>query len=68
MGSNTKTILMRFARGLGAVVVASLAAWVVGPDATALIPADWQFVVVGMVAPALLALEKWLRDGGDASS
>lgn len=68
MSPNTKTILLRFARSLAAVVVGTTAAWVIGPDALSLIPAGYQFIVVGVVSPALLALEKFLRDGGDANS
>lgn len=63
-----KVILLRAARSLGAVLVGSAAAWVVGPEALALIPAGYQFLVVGALAPALLALEKYIRDGGDASA
>ncbi len=63
-----KVIVMRFLRGLGAVLLAFLAAWLVGPDAADLIPEDLQVLLVTVVAPALLALEKLLRDGGDAEA
>ncbi len=63
-----KVIVMRFLRGLGAVLLAFLAAWLVGPDAADLIPENMQILLVTVVAPALLALEKLLRDGGDAPS
>lgn len=63
-----KVILMRFLRGLGAVLLGFLAAWVVGPDALAVIPSAYQPIVLTVVAPALLALEKLLRDGGDANA
>lgn len=65
MQPQKKTIIARALRAAAAVAVASLAAWVVGPEALSLIPAGYQFLVVGAVAPALLALEKYLRDGGD---
>lgn len=68
MKPNRKVILLRALRGAAAVAVASLAAWATGPEALSLIPAGYQFLVVGAVAPALLALEKWLRDGGDADA
>ena len=68
MTSSRKTILLRFLRSLAALIVASTAAWVVGPDALSLVPAGYQFIVTGVLAPALLALEKWIRDGGDANS
>lgn len=67
MTSNTRVVLMRFVRGVAAVVVASTAAWVVGPEALELVPDPYDWVVVGVGAPALLAVEKWLRDGGDAA-
>lgn len=61
-------ILKRFARGLGAVVLSFLAVWVVGDDALGLVPDQYDPLVVAIVAPALLALEKFLRDGGDAAA
>ena len=60
-----KTVILRGIRSAAAVAVASLAAYVTGPEVTALIPAGYQFLVVGAVVPSLLALEKWLRYGGD---
>lgn len=68
MSPQTKTILLRAVRGLGAVLLSFLAAWLVSPDALALIPASYEALVVAVVAPALLALEKLLRDGGDPNS
>ena len=61
-------VLKRFLRGLGAVVLAFLAAWVVSDDALGLVPDQYDALVIAIVAPSLLALEKWLRDGGDATS
>lgn len=63
-----KVIALRFLRGLGAVLVAFVVAWLAGPDAIALIPSAYYAVVVAAVTPVLLALEKYLRDGGDAEA
>ena len=61
-------ILKRFLRGLGAVVLGFLAAFVVSEDVLGLVPDEYDTLVVAVFAPALLALEKFLRDGGDAGS
>lgn len=68
MSSNTKTILLRFARGLGAIVAASVAAFVIGPEFLAIIPDEYDNYVVIFLAPLILAVEKFLRDGGDATA
>lgn len=65
---NKKVILLRGLRSLGAVVLGFLAAWVVGPDALELVPDAYDNYVVVIVAPVLLALEKLIRDGGDAQA
>lgn len=67
MTSNSRTILLRFVRGVAAVAVASAAAFVVTADFLGIVPDQFDFLVVMIGAPALLALEKFLRDGGDAS-
>ncbi len=64
MTSSQKTIFLRFARGLAALVVASVAAFIVGDDFLGLVPDAYDQLVVLFLAPALLALEKFLRDGG----
>lgn len=61
-------ILKRFLRGLGAVVLGFLAAFVVSEDVLGLVPDEYDALVVAVVAPVFLALEKFLRDGGDAGS
>lgn len=63
-----KVILKRAARALGAVLVGFAAAWLVGPDGLSLIPDQYEALVIAIVVPGLLALEKYLRDGGDASA
>jgi hypothetical protein len=68
MSANTRVVLMRFLRGLGALLVASAAAFIVGPEFLGIVPDQFDFLVVMVGAPALLALEKFLRDGGDAAS
>lgn len=68
MSKNTKVILLRFVRSTAAVAVAGAAAWVAGPEALSIVPDRFDFLVVGVGAPALLAVEKWLRDGGDANA
>jgi len=65
MTSKIQTVVLRGARAAAAVAVASVAAYVTGPEVTALIPGGYQFLVVGAAVPALLALEKWLRYGSD---
>lgn len=61
-------ILKRAARSLAAVVIGFAASWLIGPDALSLIPDQYDYLVVAIVAPALLALEKYIRDGGDANA
>lgn len=56
-----KRVLVRAAKGLGAVVVGFLVAWLAGPDVTELIGSDNQALVVAVVTPLLLAAEKWLK-------
>lgn len=68
MTKHTRVILMRFARGVAAMGVAAAAAFVVGDDFLSIVPDDYDWMVVGIGAPALLAVDKWLRDGGDAAS
>ena len=68
MSPTTTVILLRFARAAGAMVLASAAVFVAGPEFLGIVPDDYDWVVIGFVAPALLALEKFLRDGGDAQS
>jgi hypothetical protein len=68
VSSTKKTILLRAVRSLAAVVLGFVAAWVVGPDALSLVPDAYDPLVVAAVAPALLALEKFVRDGGDAQA
>jgi hypothetical protein len=68
MESNRRVILLRFARSAAAVAVSAVAAWIVGPEGLELIPDQFDELVVLIGAPALLALEKQLRDGGDARS
>lgn len=63
-----KVILLRFVRALVAVVLGFLAAWVVSDDALSIIPDQFDALVVAIVAPALLAIEKLVRDGGDANA
>ena len=65
MTSNSKVLLLRFARGVAAVVVASVAAFAVGPGLD-IVPNQFDNLVIVLGAPALLVLEKFLRDGGQA--
>jgi hypothetical protein len=63
-----KVILYRALRALGAVLLSFAASWVVGDDALSIVPDAYDALVIALVAPALLALEKFVRDGGDAES
>jgi hypothetical protein len=67
VSNNSKVIVFRFLRGVAALVVASAAAFIVGPEFLGIVPDSYDFLVIGIGAPAFLALEKFLRDGGDAS-
>lgn len=66
MSQNLRVIAMRFVRGVAAFAAASAAAYVIEPAVIDAVPAEARWAVIGIVAPALLAIEKWLRDGGDA--
>ncbi len=66
MTSKTKTVLLRFVRSLAALVVAAVATWVVSPSALDLVPTQYQSFVFLLVAPALVALDKYLRYGSDS--
>lgn len=68
MSQNTKVIVMRFVRASVATFIAGAAVFVAGPEFLGIVPDDYDWAVVGIVAPLLLALEKYLRDGGDARS
>lgn len=61
-----KVVLLRFLRGLAAVALASVAAFITGPEFLGLVPDEYDSLIVVFLAPTLLALEKYLRDGGDA--
>lgn len=65
MSKQTKTILLRALRSFAAVLIASLAGWLAGPEAASIVPAGYQFIVTGLLIPTLLAVEKWFRYGGD---
>jgi hypothetical protein len=65
MTAKTKTVLLRFARTLGALGVAALITWVSSPDVLSIVPSGYQWVVLAVVTPALVAAEKWLRYGAD---
>lgn len=65
MTEKTKTVVLRFVRGTAALVVAALAAWVVSPDVLDIVPDAYDWIVVGVVAPGLLAIDKALRYGSD---
>ena len=64
ISSKRATVLKRFARTLGATVLSVVAAWMVGPEALDLVdnPA-MQAVIVGVLAPMIVAAEKALRFG-----
>lgn len=65
MPQNLRVIAMRFVRGVAAFAVASAATIIVGGEFLEIVPDQYDWTVIGIVAPALLAIEKWLRDGGD---
>lgn len=63
MTNKTKTVLLRFARSLAALVIAGVATWVVSPEVLGIVPDDYEWVVFLLLAPALQAANKWLRYG-----
>lgn len=65
MTEKTKIVLKRFARSTAALFVGTAAAWAVGPDALSVVPDQYDNMLVLIVGPALLALDKWLRFGSD---
>jgi hypothetical protein len=66
MTDKTKTVVLRFVRSMAALVIAAAATWVLSPDALNVIPDDYEWVVFLLLAPALQALNKWLRYGDDS--
>lgn len=60
-----KTILTRFARTLGAVVIAALIAHLPILVGIFTISATYQLLIVGLVSPLLVSADKWLRYGSD---
>ena len=65
MSSKNKTILMRFARSLGAIVIAATTAFIAGPEGADLVGDQAQTIIVAVGTPLLVAADKWLRYGGD---
>jgi len=65
MTNKTKTVLLRFVRGVAAVAIAAAATWVVSPEVLDIVPTQYQWLVFTFLAPGLLALNKWLRYGSD---
>ncbi len=64
--SKRKTVLLRFARTLGASVLGVLAVWAAGPDALELVKDPTQQVILlSIVVPFLTAAEKSLRYGDE---
>ena len=58
------TVLKRFARTLGATILSVIAAWAVGPEALDMVDnAAAQALIVGVLAPMIVAVEKSLRFG-----
>lgn len=66
MTNKRKTVLMRGLRSLAAVVVAGIAGWLVGPEAVDVVGAQTQGILVAVLVPALLMLDKYLRYGADS--
>lgn len=65
MSLKFKTVLLRFVRGVGGVAVAFSASYVVSEDVLGLVPDQYDWLFIGVLAPALIALEKYLRYGSD---
>jgi hypothetical protein len=55
-----KAVLIRGLKGLAAVALGFVAAYIVGPNVLDVVPTEYQFLVTGIVAPSLLALQKAL--------
>lgn len=66
LSKKNRTVIARFLRSLGAVVTSFAAAWVVGPDVMGVVDNPLiQSFLVAVVAPTLLAANKYLRFGDD---
>ena len=64
MNKKQKTVLLRWARTLGATVLGLAGAWLAGPQALDLIKdPTQQILVASFLIPTLTALEKTLRYG-----
>ena len=66
MTHKNRTVLLRFARTMGATVLGLLAAWISGPNGLSLVKDPvMQSFIVAVVAPTLVAANKALRYGSD---
>lgn len=65
MTPKRKTILIRFLRAAGAVLIAAIVGFVTGPDFVELLPAPWNGIAASVLVPALLAADKFRRYGND---
>lgn len=66
MSHKKKTVLLRFARTMGATMLGLLAAWLSGPDGLSLVkdPVAQSFIVA-VIVPTLVAANKAIRYGSE---
>lgn len=66
MNKKQKTVLLRFVRTLAATAIGFTAAWLAGPEVTALVDDPTiQSLILVVVVPTLVAANKALRYGSD---
>lgn len=65
MTAKTKVVLLRLARSAAAAGVGVLAGFVAGPDIAGIVGEGNMWIVTGVVTPALIALDKFVRYGND---
>jgi hypothetical protein len=61
MSLRIKTALKRLARVLGAAAVASLIAWIAGPEFIGLVGTQYAVILVPILTGVLSSLDKYLR-------
>jgi hypothetical protein len=66
MSHKNKTVLLRWARGLGATLLANVLVVVTNPAAMNYATNHWQeFLTVNLLIPTITAVEKFLRYGSE---
>ena len=65
MNKKQKTLMLRWMRTLGATLLANLTVVMADPAAMHFAATHWrQFALTNLLIPSIVAIEKYLRDGG----